>query len=69
MGDERLPEPFAIIPTTGEFGYEGAQWTILRGFHMAPNAAQEAYAAAFRAAHSTPKFAEVQHPRDCCSST
>ena len=63
MSDERLPEPFNEIPTAKELGYEGAQWTILRGFYMAPDAPQEAYDAyvkAFKAAYETEEFAKIQ---------
>ena len=63
MSDERLPEPFNEIPTAKELGYEGAQWTILRGFYMAPDAPQEAYDAyvkAFKAAYETEEFATIQ---------
>ena len=63
MSEERLPEPFNEIPTAKELGYEGAEWTILRGFYMAPDAPQEAYdayVAAFQQAYETPEFAEVQ---------
>ena len=66
MTDERLPDPFADIPTTAELGYDGAQWTILRGFYMAPDAPQEAYdayVAAFEAAYADPAFAEVQQSK------
>ena len=63
MSDERLPEPFNEIPTAKELGYEGAEWTILRGFYMAPDAPQEAYDAyvkAFKAAYETEEFAKIQ---------
>ena len=63
MSDERLPEPFNEIPTAKELGYEGAEWTILRGFYMAPGASQEAYDAyvkAFEAAYQTEEFATIQ---------
>ena len=63
MSDERLPEPFQDIPTAKELGYEGAEWTILRGFYMAPDAPQEAYDAyvkAFKAAYETEEFATIQ---------
>lgn len=62
MSPERLPEPFAEIPTTAELGYPDAEWTILRGYYMAPDAPQDSYDAyveAFRAAYETEAFDEI----------
>ena len=66
MSPERLPEPFQDVPTTAELGYDGAEWVILRGFYMAPDAPQEAYDAyvkAFQAAYETPEYKEVQRSK------
>ena len=62
MSPERLPEPFAEIPTTAELGYPDAEWTILRGYYMAPDAPQasyDAYVAAFDAAYGTEAFQTI----------
>lgn len=62
MSDERLPEPFADIPTAKELGYD-AEWTILRGYYMGKNVSDEAYGAwvdAFKAAYETDEFAAIQ---------
>lgn len=62
MSPERLPEPFADIPTTNELGYD-AEWTIMRGFYMGKNVSDEAYekwVAAFKEAYGTEEFAKLQ---------
>lgn len=43
MNEERLPEPFADIPTTVELGYDEAVWPIIRGYYMGKNVSDEAY--------------------------
>jgi putative tricarboxylic transport membrane protein len=62
MSENRLPEPFAEIPTAMEQGYD-AEWTILRGFYMGKNVSDEAYnawVAAFEAAYKDPVFLQTQ---------
>ena len=62
MSPERLPAPFADIPTTAELGYEGAEWVILRGFYMGKDVSDEAYQAyvdAFQAAYETEEWART----------
>lgn len=62
MSEERLPEPFADIPTVKELGYD-AEWTILRGYYMGKNVPDEAYNAwveKFKAAYETEEFAQLQ---------
>lgn len=62
MSPERLPEPFAQIPTTKELGYD-AEWTIMRGYYMGKNVSDEAYdiwVNAFQAAFATEEFAKIQ---------
>ncbi|MEM7490075.1 MAG: tripartite tricarboxylate transporter substrate-binding protein, partial [Pseudomonadota bacterium] len=62
MSPERLPDPFAEIPTTAELGYDGAEWVILRGFYMGkdvPDADYQAYVDAFQAAYDTPEWAQI----------
>ena len=59
MSEERLPEPFAELPTTYEQGYE-VDWTILRGFYMGKEATDEAYnawVAAFEEAYANDEWA------------
>ena len=65
MSPERLEAPFAEIPTAREQGFE-IEWTILRGFYMGGDVADEDYQAwvdAFEAAYATPEFAAVQKER------
>lgn len=62
MSPERLPEPFAEIPTTKELGYD-AEWVIMRGYYMGKDVSDEAYdawVAAFKEAYKTDEFAKVQ---------
>ena len=62
MSAERLPEPFADIPTTAELGYPDAEWAILRGFYMGKEVSEEAYQAyvdAFEAAYGTEEWNAV----------
>lgn len=62
MTKERLPEPFAEIPTTAELGYPDADWAILRGYYMGKNVSDEAYNAwvsAFQEAYGTEAWQEV----------
>lgn len=62
LSAERLPEPFADIPTAKELGYE-VEWPIFRGYYMGKNVPDEAYnfyADAFRKAHESPEFAKIQ---------
>ena len=62
MSKERLPEPFAEIPTTAELGYPDAEWAILRGYYMGKNVSDEAYNAwvdAFKQAYGTEKWQET----------
>lgn len=42
MSEERLPAPFADVPTTTEQGYD-VTWPILRGFYTGPNVSDEDY--------------------------
>ena len=61
MTDERLPEPFADIPTAKELGYD-AEYTIMRGFYVGRDVSDEdhgAWADLFREAYGSPEFAEV----------
>ncbi len=56
MNEERLPAPFADIPTTVELGYADAVWPIIRGYYMGKNVSDEAYNAwvsAFESAYGT----------------
>lgn len=62
MSPDRLPEPFADIPTTKELGYD-AEWTIMRGFYMGKNVSDDAYekwVSAFKDAYGTDEFAKIQ---------
>jgi len=62
MSDQRLPEPFADVPTAKELGYD-AEWVIMRGYYMGKNVSDEAYNAwvdAFKAAYKTEEFAKIQ---------
>ncbi|WBU64137.1 Bug family tripartite tricarboxylate transporter substrate binding protein [Paracoccus aerodenitrificans] len=65
MSAERLPAPFAEIPTVTEQGWE-IEWPILRGFYMGKDVSDEdynAYVEMFEAAYETPEFAELQAER------
>jgi len=62
MSSDRLPAPFAEIPTTRELGYD-AEWTIMRGYYMGKNVSDEAYNAwveKFKTAYATEEFAKIQ---------
>ena len=62
MSPERLPEPFADVPTTAELGYPEAEWAILRGFYMGKEVSDEAYQAyvdAFESAYGTEEWNTV----------
>ncbi|SHO49640.1 Bug family tripartite tricarboxylate transporter substrate binding protein [Desulfopila aestuarii] len=62
MSPDRLPAPFAEIPTTKELGYD-AEWTIMRGYYMGKNVSDDAYNAwveKFKAAYATEEFAKIQ---------
>jgi putative tricarboxylic transport membrane protein len=62
MNDERLPEPFAEIPTTAELGYPDAVWPIIRGYYMGKNVSDEAYdawVAAFENVYGTDAWQET----------
>ena len=68
MSPERLPEPFADIPTAIELGYD-AEWTIMRGFYMGKDVSDEDYPAwvdAFHAAYETENSAACRPRRACC---
>ncbi|KGJ03545.1 putative tricarboxylic transport membrane protein [Paracoccus halophilus] len=61
MSPERLPEPYADLPTTFEQGYE-VDWTILRGFYMGKDVSDEdynAWVAAFEQAYGTEHWAQT----------
>ncbi len=65
MSDERLPAPFAEVPTAKELGYD-AEWTIMRGYYMGKNVSDEAYNAwadIFNAAYKTKEFAKIQEEK------
>ncbi|MDY8110306.1 tripartite tricarboxylate transporter substrate-binding protein [Fulvimarina sp. 2208YS6-2-32] len=62
MTQDRLPAPFADIPTTNELGYPDADWAILRGYYMGKNVSDEAYNAwvdAFKSAYGTEQWQQV----------
>lgn len=62
MSPERLPEPFADIPTTAELGYPDAEWTIIRGYYMAketPDESYQFYVDAFNEVYGTEAWKEV----------
>ena len=42
MADERLPEPFADVPTAKEQGYD-VTWPIIRGFYVGPEVSDADY--------------------------
>lgn len=63
MSPERLPDPYADLPTTYEQGYE-VDWTILRGYYMGKEVSDEAYNAwvdAFNKAYASEHWAETVH--------
>lgn len=62
MAPERLPAPFAEIPTAKEQGYE-IVWPIMRGYYVGKDVSDEDYAKwseIFAAAHKDPEFLKVQ---------
>ncbi|MFV0387058.1 Bug family tripartite tricarboxylate transporter substrate binding protein [Paracoccus sp. (in: a-proteobacteria)] len=62
MSDERLPAPFADVPTAKEQGYD-VVWPIMRGFYVGKNVSDEDYAKwseIFASAHKDPAFQKVQ---------
>jgi putative tricarboxylic transport membrane protein len=62
LSEERLPEPFAEIPTAKEQGFD-IEWTIIRGYYMGKDVSDEAYdwwVAKFEELYATPEFTEVQ---------
>ena len=61
MSAERLPAPFADVPTAKELGYD-AEWPIVRGFYMGknvPDAAYDKWVEAFKAAYGTDEWAQL----------
>jgi len=62
LSDERLPAPFAEVPTAKEQGYD-VEWTIMRGFYMGKDVPDDAYNAwveTFEEAYKTEEFAKAQ---------
>ncbi|PSJ42588.1 tricarboxylic transporter [Zobellella endophytica] len=62
LAPERLEGDFAAIPTAREQGYD-MEWPIVRGFYMAPEASDEAYAywvAQFQRLHESGEFERVR---------
>ncbi len=62
LSKERLDGKLAEIPTAIEQGYD-IDWTILRGFYMAPDVKDEAYdfyVNAFNAMYETEEFKKIQ---------
>lgn len=69
LSPERLPDPFAEIPTAIELGYD-AEYTIMRGFYVGKDVSDEAYNAwvdTFRAAYETDTFKRVQSDKGLLS--
>ena len=61
LSPERLPDPFADVPTAQELGYD-AEWPIVRGYYMGKNVSSEAYSQwveAFKAAYGTDEWATL----------
>ncbi|MBO0904108.1 Bug family tripartite tricarboxylate transporter substrate binding protein [Jiella sonneratiae] len=61
LSGERLPEPFADIPTAKELGYD-AEWPIVRGYYMGKDVPDEAYnkwVDVFKAAYGTDEWAKL----------
>ena len=62
LAPERLPEPFADVPTAREMGYD-VEWTIFRGFYMGQEASDEAYdwwVSQFETLYQSPEFERVR---------
>ncbi|PHK94261.1 tricarboxylic transporter [Pseudoroseomonas rhizosphaerae] len=62
LSPNRLPGPFADIPTAREQGAE-VEWTIVRGFYMPPGASDAAYefwVDALRRMQADPRYAEAR---------
>ena len=62
MAEERLPEPFADVPTAKEQGYD-VEWPILRGYYMGKNVSDEDYNAwveLFKKTYDSEAFAKIQ---------
>ena len=63
MAPERLPAPFAEVPTATELGYADVVWPIMRGYYVGKDVSDADYAAwvdLFTKAHADPAFAKVQ---------
>lgn len=61
LSPERLPEPFADIPTAIELGYD-AEYTIMRGFYVGKDVSDEDYnewVDLFKAAYDNQHFKDV----------
>ncbi len=62
LSPDRLPAPYADIPTAKELGYD-VTWTIYRGYYMGKNAPDDAYnfyVTAFQKARDTEGFRAIQ---------
>ncbi|MEZ5537725.1 MAG: tripartite tricarboxylate transporter substrate-binding protein [Thiolinea sp.] len=62
MAEERLPEPFADVPTAKEQGYD-VEWPILRGYYMGKGVSDEDYNAwveMFNKTYESEAFAKTQ---------
>ena len=65
LAPERLPAPFADIPTATEMGYD-VEWPIFRGFYMGKNVSDDAYnfyVDAFRKVYASPDFEKIQEDK------
>ena len=62
LSPERLPAPYAEIPTAKEQGFD-VNWTIYRGYYMGknvPDADYQFYVKAFEKARETEEFRKIQ---------
>lgn len=65
LSEERLPAPYADVPTAKEQGYD-AVWPIMRGYYLGKNVDQADYdkwVEMFQAAYADPNFQKVQQEK------
>lgn len=62
LSEERLPQPYADVPTAREQGFD-VEWPILRGYYVGPRVSDQAYqwwVESFDTMMSDPRFHELR---------
>ncbi len=65
LAPERLPAPYADLPTAKEQGAD-IDWTIIRGYYMGPEVSDEAYnwwVEHFKAMYGTEEFVKIREDK------